>query len=105
MLFSEPINNRGTFQIFRVYNRRPKTIKMKDSPNIFEAQRKVKPEEVFNTPSPTVFRPGEIFPAGQMKFPVECRGSPEKIKHYTSELLKDSGRERSQTHPIYQDAR
>ena len=61
--------------------------------------------EVFNTPAPTIFRPGEIDLAGQMKFSVVYRGTPEKVKYYASELLKDSGRERSQTHPIYRDAR
>ena len=100
MLFSEPINNRGTFQIFRVYNRRPKTIRKKNSPKIFEAQRKVKPEEVFNTPSPTAF-----IPVGQMKVPFDIQGSPEKVERKASELLKDSGWERSQTHPIDRNAR
>ena len=70
MLVSEPLNHRGAFHIFSVKDLKPQTIRMKSSPQIFEAQRDVEPKEVFDTPAPKFLGPREVIPACQMVLSV-----------------------------------
>ena len=65
-LLSEPIHHRGAFYIFSVEDLKPQAIRMKSSPQIFEAQRNVESKEVFDTPGPKFIGPRKVTLACQV---------------------------------------